>query len=246
VRARVGATLLRVDRIGSTNDLLRALSAGGALEGTVVVAREQTAGRGRLGRVWASPPGGLWLSVLLRPDDPTDPRLGLVVAVGVAEGARRASGVSVVLKWPNDLMLNGRKVGGILVESLPPWAVVGIGLNVDVDPARLPARVRPYAGSLAAGGGRAAVERTLAAVVQHVDEVYAAYRCGAAGAVLSRWRDLCVTLGRPVVVRAGARTIEGVAETVDAQGALLVRRSDGSVTRLLGGDVTVLSEQRGR
>lgn len=241
-RARlIGETLLRADRLGSTNDLLRSLAQRGAREGTVVLAREQTGGRGRMGRTWASPPGGLWLSILLRPDDPFDPRVGLAAAVGVAAALRRVSGAEVGLKWPNDLVLHGRKVGGVLVESVPPWAVVGIGVNVNVDRALLPAEIRAVAISLAeAVGAEVDIEEVLRAVLAEVDEAYAAYRAGRIDDVLARWRDLSVTLGQPVRVQSGERFIEGIALDIDADGALLVGGPDRVPTRVVGGDVTVL------
>ncbi len=242
-RARlIGSTLLRVDRVGSTNDLLRALVQESAREGTVVVAREQTGGRGRMGRPWASPPGGLWLSILLHPEDPADPRLALVVAVGVAEAARSRSGAAVALKWPNDLVLGGRKVGGVLVESVPPWAVAGIGLNVNVDRAHFPGQLGETALSLAAAVGHDLdLDEMLSAVLDHVEEAYAAYRADGGGEVLDRWRHLSATLGHLVRVHSGGRVVEGIAQDIDADGALLIRRGDGPPVRVIGGDVTVLS-----
>jgi BirA family biotin operon repressor/biotin-[acetyl-CoA-carboxylase] ligase len=232
---------VRVDRVGSTNDLARALAEEGAREGTVVVAREQTGGRGRMGRAWASPPGGLWLSVLLQPDDPADPRLALVVGIGVVEALRGNAGAAIGLKWPNDLMLGGRKVGGVLVESAPPWAVAGIGVNVNVDRADLPAGVRAAAVSLAEVLGRHLdLEEVGASVLTGLDEVYAAYRAGRTAEVLARWRRLSVTTGRLVRVQAGGRVIEGTALDIDDDGALLVVPPGGTPQRLLGGDVTVL------
>jgi BirA family biotin operon repressor/biotin-[acetyl-CoA-carboxylase] ligase len=238
----LGRAVLRCDRVASTNDLLHTLAARGAGEGTVVVAREQTAGRGRLGRMWASPRGGLWFSVLLRPSDPADARLGLMVAVGVAEALRTVSGADVRIKWPNDLVLAGRKVGGILVEVRPPWAIVGIGVNVNVDPLDLPIEVRERATSLAAVSGRECdLADVLAGVLDGVDEVYAAYGSGTVEDVLERWRDLNITLGRFVEVRAGDRVVEGTALDIDGDGALLVAGPDGQAARVLSGDVTILA-----
>ncbi len=237
----VGSTLLRVDRLGSTNDLLRSLARQGAAEGTVVVAREQTAGRGRMGRSWASPPGGLWLSVLLRPPRPADLRLALVAAVGTAEGVRRASGAPVGLKWPNDLVLQERKVGGVLVEAAPPWAVVGIGVNVNVERALLPPDVRERAVCLAEVVGHTVdLDAVLEGVLAGVDDAYDALRRGRGEEVLDRWRRLSVTLGRPARVRTGGRLIEGIAVDIDATGALLIAGSAGAPVRVLTGDVTLL------
>ena len=237
----VGGTLLRVDRLGSTNDLLRSLAQQGAAEGTTVVAREQTAGRGRLGRIWASPPGGLWLSVLLRPPEPADLLLALAAAVGTAEGLRRTSSAPVGLKWPNDLVLQGRKVGGVLVEAVPPWAVVGIGVNVNVERAMLPPDVREAAVSLAEVVGHTVdLDAALDGVLGGLDDAYDTLRRGGKDDVLDRWRRLNVTLGRPVRVRTGGRVVQGIAVDIDAAGALLVAGPGGGRVRVLAGDVTVL------
>ncbi|MDQ7848918.1 MAG: biotin--[acetyl-CoA-carboxylase] ligase [Armatimonadota bacterium] len=237
----VGSTLLRVDRLGSTNDLLRSLAQQGASEGTAVVAREQTAGRGRMGRSWASPPGGLWLSVLLRPPRPADLRLALAAAVGAAEGVRGASGAPVGLKWPNDLVLQRRKVGGVLVEAIPPWAVVGIGVNVNLDRALLPPDVRKSAVSLAEVVGHMVdLDAVLDGVLAGLDHAYDALRHGRGDEVLDRWRRLSVTLGQPVRVRIGGRVVQGIAVDIDAAGALLVAGSAGAPVRVLAGDVTLL------
>ncbi len=237
----IGETLVRADRVASTNDLLRLLAQRGAAEGTVVLAREQTGGRGRMGRTWVSPAGGLWLSILLRPADPSDPRIGLAVAVGVADALRQVSAADVGLKWPNDLVLRGRKVGGVLVESVPPCAVAGIGVNVNVDRAQFPAEIRSTAISLLeAVGAKVDLEEVLRVVLAGVDDAYAAHRAGRIDDILARWRRLCVTLGQVVRVQSGERLIEGVALDIDRDGALLVSGPDGVPTRVLGGDVTVL------
>ncbi|MGH2453985.1 MAG: biotin--[acetyl-CoA-carboxylase] ligase [bacterium] len=237
----LGATVLRVDRATSTNDLLRELAAQGAREGTVVVAREQSAGRGRRGRAWLSPPGGLWCSLLLRPPDPSDGRIALAAAVGAAEGIRTVCGISVGLKWPNDLMLGRGKVGGILVESVPPAVILGVGINVNVDPATFPARIAGGAASLAAVLHYPVdLEGVLVAVLAGIDAAYGMLRAGRAAELLQRWRRFSVTLGRPVRIDDGAGLVEGLAIDVDADGALLVEATGGKRTRVIAGDVTML------
>jgi len=237
----IGATVLRVDRATSTNDLLRGLAEQGAPEGTVVVAREQSAGRGRRGRAWHSPLGGLWFSLLLRPPDPSDGRLALAAALGVAEGIRKACGAGLGLKWPNDLILGGGKVGGILLESIPPFVIIGVGVNVNVDPVTLPAGVAGGATSLAAALRHPLdLEATLAAVLEGIDVAYGVLRAGRAPELLQRWRRLSVTLGRTVRIESGGAVVEGRAIDVDADGALVVEATGGRRTRVIAGDVTVL------
>lgn len=259
-------TVHRVERATSTNDLLRRMAMAGAPPGTVVVARTQSAGRGRLGRAWASPPGGLWCSVLLElPEVPS--RLPLLVAVAAADAARAVSGADVRVKWPNDLVLAGRKVGGILVEALSPHAVVGIGLNVRVDLAVLPPEVRAEAGSLLPVGGAReagaarqpgacapaaaegidpdeAVEAALDQLLGALAHVLHADRAGRGDEMLARWRHLCVTLGQPVRVATGREVVEGEAVDVDPDGALVVR-TPGGVRRLVVGEVTQVRPREG-
>ncbi len=233
--------MLAVDRTASTNDLLRELAERGAPEGTVVVAREQSAGRGRRGRAWLSPPGGLWLSLLLRPPDPADGRIALAAAVGTAEGIRKVCGATVGLKWPNDLMLDGRKVGGILVEAVPPCVIVGVGVNVNVDRASLPDEVADAATSLAEALGHPVdLDAAQAAVVDGIDQAYATLVAGRAEEVVERWRRYNVTLGRPVRIEGATEMQEGRAIDVDEDGALVVEVSGGRRVRVIAGDVTVL------
>jgi len=227
--ARFGRPLFVHESVPSTNDLARRLAEEGAGEGTAVLALEQTRGRGRLGRSWASPPGGLYLSVVLRPRLPPArwPLLSLAVALGAASGAAEASRQQVMLKWPNDLVTSGAKVGGILLEAAADHAVAGIGINASSPPAALP----PWGGVLGV-----ALPPLLRAVLVHVEQsvdlVYAE-----AGQVLDRWRARCLTLGRHVRV-LGAEVVEGVAEDIDGDGALVVRTHSGA-RRIVAGDVSV-------
>jgi BirA family biotin operon repressor/biotin-[acetyl-CoA-carboxylase] ligase len=207
----------------STNDRARALAAAGAPHGTLVTAGEQSAGRGRQGRSWAAPPGkALLLSLLVREYDPLLPlRAGLAVA-DVAGGAAR-------VKWPNDVLVDGRKLAGILVEARPDegWAVVGIGLNVAVDPAELPPDVRERAATL--GRASAELEPTLAELLAKLEARLAEPPPAALGALRARdaLRD------RPLRWAGGSGTGAGI----DDAGALLVRLADGTVRTLEAGEV---------
>jgi len=226
---RFGRPLHVFSRVVSTNDVARRLAEEGAGEGTAVLALVQSGGRGRLGRSWASPAGGLYLSVVLRPSLPPArwPVLSLAVAVGAAGGIEAVSPVRVTLKWPNDLLVGRGKVGGILLESGGGFAVAGIGINAQPSPEALPA------GAAAIG---AALPPLTRAVLVHVERaVDAAYADPAA--VVARWRARSSTLGRPVCV-TGAERIEGVAEEIDADGALVVRTPSG-VRRVVAGDVSL-------
>jgi BirA family transcriptional regulator, biotin operon repressor / biotin---[acetyl-CoA-carboxylase] ligase len=221
--ARLGRPRLHLRETGSTNDRARALAAAGAPHGTLVTAGAQTAGRGRQGRTWAAPPGrALLCSLLLRAYDPLLPlRAGLAVADLAGDEAR--------VKWPNDMLVDDRKLAGILVEARPRdgWAVLGIGVNVAVDPAELPPEVRERAATLGRAPG--ALEPTLgellALLERRLDEP--------ASASLAALRARDALRDRPVRWAGG----EGIGAGIDDAGALLVRLGDGSVRALDAGEV---------
>jgi BirA family biotin operon repressor/biotin-[acetyl-CoA-carboxylase] ligase len=219
------------DSIDSTNRRARELAAEGR-ENVVVVADEQTGGRGRLDRAWASPSGGIWLSVLLRPEVPAAhaPVYTLAAAVATTRAVREA-GVEATIKWPNDVLVGEQKVAGILTEmegeaDRIEWLVVGIGLNASVDPAALPAE---DATSLQAEGGD--VDRRLL-TQRLVEELYALH--GDHDAIVPAWREYADTLGRRVRVEAGTRTVTGEAVDVAFPGTLRVDTGDGIETVAAG------------
>jgi BirA family biotin operon repressor/biotin-[acetyl-CoA-carboxylase] ligase len=234
-----------VAETGSTNaDLLRSEGP----EGTVLAARSQTAGRGRLGRSWVSPPGkALTFSVLLRPGDAIPPArrgwLPLAAGLAVASAVREVAGVSADLKWPNDVLHDSRKLAGILAEQSPSGAVViGIGLNVSASadelPSRGPGALEPTS-LLIAGAGGVLVHDLLTPILGGLGSRYAALRGG--GSVRDEYLSRCATLGRSVRVELpGARFVEGEAADVDDFGHLLVRLPSGAVESVSAGDVVHL------
>ncbi len=243
----LGQVLHWFEEVGSTNDIAKRLADDGAAHGEVVVAEAQTAGRGRRGRVWASPTGrNLTLSIILRPDLPPSraPELTLVASVALCQAVRQA-GVPAGIKWPNDLLAHGRKLAGILTElAAEPdrvqWAVLGIGVNVNVRAEEFPAELRDIATSLAMERGEL-VPRALfaAAVLSSLEEWLDRHAEDGFPPVREAWRAMSITLGREVRVRASDRDLEGVAEDVDEAGALLVRTPAG-LERVLAGDVELL------
>lgn len=232
------------ERLVSTNDRLKERAREGAPEWTVVLADEQTGGRGRQGRAWASPPGGLYLSVLLRP---TFEAFGLIpLAAGVAlVEALREHGVAAELKWPNDALAGGLKLAGILAEASTSagrleWVVLGLGVNLEAGEA-LPAALRETATSLSTLTG-ARVEPTVAAcaVLAHLSLWYAALR-GDPAVVVRAWKERALSWwGRPVELRSGGRVVRGIAEGIDPGGALVLVGEDGRRTTVLSGDVTTV------
>lgn len=231
-------------RLVSTNDWLKDRARDGAPEWTVVLADEQTAGRGRQGRVWASPPGGLYLSVLLRPRFEAFGLIPLAAGVALVE-ALRDQGVAAELKWPNDALAGGRKLAGILAEASSSAGrldsvVLGIGVNLDPGEG-LPAGVRETATSISTLTG-AHVEPVVAAcaVLAHLSVWYDALRVEPA-AVVRAWNERALPWwGRPVELRSGGQVVRGIAEGIDPGGALVLIGEDGKRTAVLSGDVTAV------
>ena len=236
---RFGQRLQVYAQVGSTNDEATTLAAQGAPEGTTVLAVEQIGARGRRQRAWLSPPGGLWLSVVLRPALSADqwPLVGFAAGVGAARAVEEIAHIRVGLKWPNDLMVGERKLGGVLVEARGPAAIAGIGINANITLDRLPPDIRPIATSLHAVLARpvdlAALART---VLEQFERVYDLLAQNAQD-VLAGWRERDLVRGRQVRL-SGAQELEGVAEDVDHAGALLVR-TDAGIRRIVAGDVSL-------
>jgi BirA family biotin operon repressor/biotin-[acetyl-CoA-carboxylase] ligase len=248
------AALNVVASTGSTNSDLAEAARSGAADRTVLIAEQQTAGRGRMQRTWVSEPGaGLYLSVLLRPAGVPATRLGwlpLLAGVALVRLARDTAGVPAVVKWPNDLLAgeDRAKCAGVLAEVVGgpdgPAAVLGIGLNVGQRRADLPSGVGGLPATSLAAEGASRTDRTELAValLSGLAELESAWREHAgdplASGLLAAYRDVCGTLGERVTVQlpAGGEVL-GTAQDVDAEGRLLVRADSGTVTAVSAGDV---------
>jgi BirA family transcriptional regulator, biotin operon repressor / biotin---[acetyl-CoA-carboxylase] ligase len=233
------------ETLDSTNDLAKELAVQGAPEGTVVVAEAQTGGRGRLGREWNSPPGvGLYVSLVLRPMLPPMelPQITLTTAVAVVRAVRRVTGVAPGIKWPNDLLVNGKKLGGILTEMETEsdrirHVVVGLGLNVN-NP-EFPPELAATATSLTlTAGGTFSRVNLLKAWLEEFEELYGRFLNQGFPEILEEWKGYAVTLGRAVTVRQGPREISGQAMDVAPDGALLLRTNTGEMVRVTSGEIT--------
>jgi BirA family biotin operon repressor/biotin-[acetyl-CoA-carboxylase] ligase len=237
--ARLGAPLVRLGETESTNDIGRLLATARVPEGAVVVADRQTRGRGRLGRAWLSPHGGLWCSVLLRPEAPAQPALlSLAVGVAVAEALEVFAGVPLGLKWPNDVVVDRGKLAGILLESVGGAVVAGIGINLL--PVSLPGAEGHRTSSLQEIAGRPfSRDHVLAAVLERLGPWYDAWRAGGAD-VVSAWRRRDACAGQPLAVSLPDGVIEGIALPIADDGALRLRLSGGEVRRVLAGEITAL------
>ena len=242
--------------IGSTNNELKSMAEEGAPEGTVIVAEKQEKGRGRLGRDWSSPAGrGIYLSLLLRPPIPpqdTSP-LTLLAAVAACTGIRAVlPRLSPGIKWPNDLLLGGRKVCGILCEikaemDLVHYLIAGMGINVNTSLAEFPSELQSTATSLRLENGGKAVSRVdvAASILQAYDALYCEYLEEGAAPVLARWRENNLTLGRRVQIRSQAGSFTGTARELDNNGALLVEGDTGEKKHFSAGEVVFEDQEAG-
>ncbi len=244
----VGRDIQVFEQTTSTNDVIEKLARDGVKEGVVVFAESQTRGRGRLGRKWISPTRkGLWFSVLLRPS--VSPQETTQLTVASATALRRAiktvTGLSAEIKWPNDLLLGGKKVAGILTEMSAEvdrvrHIILGIGVDVNQDANEFPAELRGIATSLKIEAGEAISRAGLATeMLRELDADYTRIGAGKFPQLADEWEAGCATIGKNVSVQMGARLIRGRAEALDDDGALLVRTEHGHLERVIGGDVTL-------
>ena len=244
----VGHRALFYPSVGSTNVIARTMAAKGAGEGLVILADEQTAGRGRLGRRWDAPAGSsILMSILFRPDLPASDAnlLTMVVSLAAIDGIGEVAGLEATLKWPNDVLIGRRKVGGVLTESSLvgdrlDYAVVGLGLNVNFDPADV-AGIPPTATSLMVNLGRPVDRLALVrAILMVVDRRYRSLKAG--HSPHQEWSQHLTTIGQRVRVTWSSGVVEGITEGVNRLGGLLVRRDDGSLAEIAVGDVTMLRD----
>jgi BirA family biotin operon repressor/biotin-[acetyl-CoA-carboxylase] ligase len=247
-RKVIGRDIRVFEQTTSTNDVIEKLARDGVKEGAVVFAESQTKGRGRLGRKWISPGRkGLWFSVLLRPD--LRPQETTQLTVASATALRRAiqseTGLHPEIKWPNDIVIGGKKVAGILTELSAELdrvrhVILGIGVDVNLVAGEFPPELRKLATSLKIESGRAISRAGLAtAILRELDFDYARICGGGFAEVADEWQEHCKTIGRQVTIQIGERRIRGRAESLDDDGALLLRTDHGRLERITGGDVTL-------
>lgn len=250
---RLGRPALFFPRVASTNDVVRQMADAGAPEGLLVLADEQTSGRGRLGRTWWAPPGtSLLLSLLLRPPVLLHraPQLTMCLGLGSVQGIERVTGLRPALKWPNDLQLAGRKLGGMLSETQSvgerlEYAILGLGVNVNLaldasHAEAAPTEIAANAISLSMALGRR-VDRLplLAAILEQCESWYERFLAGES--LHEPWAARLATIGKSVRVQTQAGgVIEGLATAVTPEGALLVRSPTGDTHTIWAGDVTLL------
>ena len=238
----VGQRVIYYPTLTSTMEVARQEAQQGTAEGTVIIADQQTAGKGRMERVWLSPRGNIALSIILYPSLANLPSLIMLASLAVVHSIEAATGLKSQIKWPNDVLIDGKKVCGILIESdvqgnTVNYTIIGIGINVNLRLADFP-EILPIATSLSdelrRDVSRLSVIRCL---LVEMERLYLALSAG--GSIYPEWRDSLVTLGKRVRATTGDTVYEGVAESVDRDGSLLLRGLDGSLTRIVVGDVTL-------
>ena len=244
----IGRDIRVFEKTNSTNDVVERLAHDGVREGVVVFAETQTQGRGRLGRRWLSPSRrGLWFSLLLRP--PLHPqaatRLTVAAATALVRAIRTQTGLTPDIKWPNDILLRGRKVAGVLTELSAEldrikYVILGIGVDVNLSASDFPAELRKSATSLKIETGADLQRAELAsAILRELDYDYERICQSRFEAIADEWEEHCSTIGRRVRIQIGTRLLQGQAESLDNDGALLLRTEHGHLERIIGGDVTV-------
>jgi BirA family biotin operon repressor/biotin-[acetyl-CoA-carboxylase] ligase len=244
----IGRDIQVFEQTTSTNDVIEKFARDGVKEGVVVFAESQTKGRGRLGRKWISPAHkGLWFSILLRPD--LHPQETTQLTVASATALRRAiqseTGLNPEIKWPNDILIRGKKVAGILTElsaevDRVKHIILGLGVDVNLGAGEFPAELKKTATSLKIESGETLARAELAvAILRELDFDYARICGGKFPVVADEWESGCATIGKNVTVLIGDRKIRGCAESLDDDGALLIRTEHGHLERIIGGDVTL-------
>jgi BirA family biotin operon repressor/biotin-[acetyl-CoA-carboxylase] ligase len=238
----IGQNILYYPSVTSTNDIARQEALLKAPEGTAVIADQQTTGRGRLKRAWVSPPGNIAVTVILYPLRQYLQFLTMLASLAVKYSIEKTTGLKCELKWPNDVLIRGKKVCGILSESkvesdIVSYAVVGIGINVNMKLSDYP-DIAAFATSLANELGREVSRPViLRNLFIEMERLYVNLHDGRS--VLSEWRDNLITLGKKVRVHSNDDVFEGIAETVADDGSLMLRRDNGSLMKFMAGDVTL-------
>lgn len=238
----------RVKVEGSTNTIAKQLAAQGAPEGTIVLAEGQAGGRGRLGRRFICPfAKGLWFSLILRPKIGfTDVlQVVIIIAVAVLDAIEEVAGIRADIKWPNDLLYQGKKITGILLEANGEmeqlnYLIAGIGINVNLDLADFPAELQTKATSLFLINGQKIVrEKLFCAVVEKIESYYRQSLSGGFASLWQRWKQASCILGREISVRTAADKLEGEVVDFTPDGGLVLKLKNGELTTILSGEATL-------
>ena len=238
---KIGRSILHEMTCDSTMNIARSEAQDGAAHGTLVLAEEQTSGRGRFGRAWTSPPGtNLYLTLIVRPPVERLRSLTMIAPLAVCQAAEDVASLNARIKWPNDVLVHERKLAGILVETEVSgqdvrFALIGIGLNVNLDVERAPEIAQIATSLMRESGRQISQEKTLTALLNRLEELYES----PATSIVEAWRSRLETLGRHLKLSLGDKVYDGVAEDVDDVGNLVLRRPDGSTMTFEAGEVSL-------
>ena len=246
----LGKEIISYKKIASTNTAAYSMAEAGSKEGFVVLAEEQAKGRGRHGRSWASPAkGGVYMSIVLRPDvAPNEiPAITLLAAVSVASAIRGVSGLDALIKWPNDILINSRKVCGILTEMKAEqdtvgFVIIGIGVNVNTPLKLLPKGASSLKEESGVEGREENLSRTgiVKAILEGLEKNYNLMRAEGFAPIVEKWKDLSAMLGARIKVTLQNRTFEGLAHDMDTDGSLMVRLDSGVIEKVSSGDIVMV------
>jgi BirA family biotin operon repressor/biotin-[acetyl-CoA-carboxylase] ligase len=245
---QIGKKIYAVPQAASTNEVAFRLALNGAEEGAVVLAESQTKGKGRMGRQWESPAGlNIYLSIILRPRivPGKAPLITLMAAVACAEAIDEVTGLTPAIKWPNDLLIARKKLGGILTEADMEldrinFVVVGIGINVNMTRTSFPPSIKDTATSLQEALGREISRIALIqAMLRRLEHWYKRLGQGRGEEIRRRWKELALVQGREIEVTSLGEVVRGTAVDIDEDGALLVQTDNNTIKRVVAGDVTL-------
>ncbi len=243
-----GKKIVFLHEATSTNDFAKELANYGADEGTVVLAENQSAGKGRLGRVWLSPRGGLYFSIILKPKIKISDavKLVFVASLAVAESIRNLYGLKVETKWPNDVLVDGKKVCGILAETSSigerlKFVVLGVGVNVNLNVEKaFPKELQESATSLQDMLGRKVeIEKLFKKLLERLERLYTLFLKNGFTQILEKWKKFASFLGCQVEVSSDSQKWSGTALDVEEDGSLSLKLENGTVKRFLSGDITL-------
>jgi BirA family transcriptional regulator, biotin operon repressor / biotin---[acetyl-CoA-carboxylase] ligase len=237
----IGRNIFYYSSLPSTMDTAREKARQGALEGTIIIADEQTAGRGRLKRQWLAPKGNIALSIILRPQNASLPYLIMIASLTASRSIESVSGYKTQIKWPNDILIDGKKICGILIENEfkgnhVHFCIIGIGINVTLKVSSHK-EIAETAVSLAAKQINDLRLKLIKALLVEFDKLY--LQLPDHDKIYKTWCKKLVTLGKKVKATSGKQIIEGTAEDVDESGALLIRDIHGDLVKVVAGDVTL-------
>ncbi|KUK99607.1 MAG: BirA family transcriptional regulator [Candidatus Methanomethylophilaceae archaeon] len=244
----IGKEIFHFDSIPSTINAAKRLAYDrdpSELHGTIVIAEQQTGGVGRLGRSWASPPGGIWATVFLKPNIPVE-RLFMITMAGsvaVARAIRREYDIGALIKWPNDIFIGSKKVAGLLQEidaegNNVNFVVLGFGIDANIDITSLPEELQPIVTTLQEEVGEKVDRAKLfARVLKEFELRLLQLESGEYDTIIREWKSLSLTLNRRVHVKTLRKAFKGVAIDIDENGALLIRKDNGKVEKVIAGDL---------